>query len=97
MPGIVGNELVDFGTESDDFGSDVVDEGGTIDSAAIEIIEESLRRAAVFFDVVKVGAIALDQFERLRLEAGDRIDMNVAVGDQGAAPGCWQSRNYSVG
>jgi len=26
------DELVDFGTESDDFGSDIVDEGGAVDS-----------------------------------------------------------------
>jgi hypothetical protein len=85
--GIVGNKLVDFGTEADDFGSNVVDQGGAIDAAVVEVIEEGPRRAAILLDLVQIGAVALDQFERLRLEAGDRIDVNVAVGDQGAAPG----------
>lgn len=52
VPGIVGDELVDFGTESDDFGSDVVDQGGAIDAAAVEIVKESFRRAAIFCDVM---------------------------------------------
>jgi hypothetical protein len=82
VAGVVGDELVDFGTESDDFGSDIVDEGGAVDSAAVEIIEEGLGRAAIFFDVAQVGAVALNEFERLRFEARDRIDVDVAVGDQ---------------
>ena len=61
--GIVGNNLVDFGTEADDFGSNVVDQGGAIDATVVEVIEERPRRAAILLDVVQIGAVALDQFE----------------------------------
>ena len=78
---VIGDELIDRGRQADHFRRDVVDQRGTVNAATVQIFQEGLGRAAIFGDLVEIGALALHQFQRLRLEQFDRIDVDVAVSD----------------
>ncbi len=80
--GVVGDELVDRGREPDHLRRDVVDQNSTVDAATVQISQEGLGRAAVFGDLLEIGALALHQIKRLRLKELDRLDVDVAIGDQ---------------
>ena len=79
---VVGDKLVHPGGESDDLGSDVIDEHRPIDSRLIKILEKSLGRAAELGDFVEVGALPLHQFKGVRLEHFEGLNVDVAVCDQ---------------
>ena len=78
---VIGDELVDRGGKADHFRRNVVDQRSAVNAATVQILQESLGRAAIFDDLFEIGALALHQFKRMRLEQFDRLDMDVAVGD----------------
>ena len=79
--GVVGDELVHTRGEADDFGSDVVDQNGAINSCSIKMLEECFRRATEFGNLIEVGALFLHQLESLWLEHLEGLNMDVAVGN----------------
>ena len=79
---IIGDELIHARGEADHFRRDVVDEHSAIDTGGIQVPEKCFGRAAVFGDFIEVLAPGPHQRERFGLEHFDRLDMDVAVGDQ---------------
>src|ERR1700674_2295182 len=79
---VVSDELVDAGSESDNFGCNVVNENRTVYSGLVEMFEKGLRRVAEFDDLDVVRPLLLHQVQRLRLKHFEGLDMDVAVGDQ---------------
>ncbi|MGO9347865.1 MAG: hypothetical protein ACLPZJ_15945, partial [Terriglobales bacterium] len=56
-------------------------EGGPVHTATIQIFEKSLWRLAKLHNLIEIGALALHQFESVRLVKIDRRDVDMAVGD----------------
>src|SRR3981081_3064326 len=73
---VVGDELIDRGRKAEHLRRNVVDQCGTVNAATVQILEEGLRRAAIFRDLIEIGALVLDQFQRMRLDEFDRLDVN---------------------
>jgi hypothetical protein len=63
---IIGDELVDLGRKADHFRRHVVDKSSTVNAATVQILQEGLGRAAIFDDLIEIGALALHQFKRTR-------------------------------
>lgn len=89
---VIGNVLVHAVGESDDFRSHVVDENSAIDASGIEVVEKGFGGATEFGNLVKVRALPLHEFQSVRLEHFERLDVDVAVGDQGlfSVLGSWR-------
>src|SRR5208282_71378 len=85
--GVIGDELVDRGCKADHFRRNVIDQGSAVNAATVQISEESLGRAAIFDNLIEIGALALHQFKRVRLEQVNGPDVDMAVGDQGQLMG----------
>ena len=79
---VVRNELVYAGSEADDLGSYVVDQHRPIDPGFIEVLQKGFGGAAELGNFVVVRALLLHQFEGLRLEHFQRLNVDVAVCDQ---------------
>ena len=65
---VVGDELIDRGCQADHFRSYVVDQGSAVNAATVQILQEGFGRAAIFNNLIEIGALALQQFKRVRLE-----------------------------
>ena len=79
---VVRDKLVDFGSQSNNFGGNIVDEDRAIDATVIEVTKKGFWRAAVGDELFKVGALLLHQFKRSWPEHFVRFDVDVAVSDQ---------------
>ena len=79
---IIRYELVYSAREPDHFRRHVVDKHRPVHTAAVEILEERLRRPAELHNLLEVRPLLLHELQRLGLEHLYRLDMNVAVGDQ---------------
>lgn len=80
---VVCDELIDGRAEAHDFRGNVVDEGGALDSATIEVFEEGAGGAGIGFDLGEVGTLRLHEREGGGGKHFVGLDVNVAVGDQG--------------
>ena len=79
---VIGDPLIDFRGKADDFRRHIIDQHATINTNGIHVFEEQLGRTAELKELLEVGALASEQFHRLRTEHIHRRDVDVAVGDQ---------------
>src|ERR1700730_14885757 len=82
---VVGDELIDRGRKPEHLRRNVVDQCGTVNAATVQILEEGLGRAAIFVNLIEIGALALDQFQRMRLDEFNRLDVDMAVSNQNSS------------
>src|SRR6266480_2479267 len=80
---VVGDELVHARSESDHLRRDIIDEHSAIDARIVQMFQKGFRRPAEFSDLLKVRSVLLHELQRVGLEHFDRLDVDVAVGDQG--------------
>src|SRR5882757_1073026 len=73
---VVDDELIYAVREADHFGRDVVDEDSTVDATGVQVFQKLLRGPAEFYDLLKVWPSSLYEFERMRFEHLQRLDMN---------------------
>jgi hypothetical protein len=78
---VLGNELIHFFSKSYYVGRDIIYQHCPVNAGCVQIFQESIRRTTEFGDLLKVRPMFLHQFQRLRSEHVQRLDMNVAVGD----------------
>jgi hypothetical protein len=74
--------LVDTGSETNHLRRHVIDEYGTIDARFIQILEERPRGPAEFGNLLEVRPLSFHELERVWLEHLERLNVDVAVGDQ---------------
>jgi hypothetical protein len=79
---VIGDELVHAGRESDHLRRHVVDEHRAIDPRLVQVMKEGARRPAELLDLRELRPLGLHQAQRLRLEHLQRLNVDVAVGDQ---------------
>jgi hypothetical protein len=91
---VVDDELIHARGEADDLGRDVVDEHRPLHSRMVEVLKESFRGSAELDDLIKVRPVLLHEFQRVRLEHLNRLDVDVAVGDQECDPTIWGATCY---
>src|ERR1035438_2935090 len=80
---IVGNKLIDLGSKANYVGRKIVDESGAIHAGGVQIFEKGLGGFAVLLDLLKMRPLPPDQLQVGRLDHLHRMNMNVAVSDQG--------------
>jgi hypothetical protein len=73
--------LVHTAGKADYVRSDVVDQHGAVNAAGVHEFEEGLGGAAELHDLIEIGALFLDQLQRMRLEHLHRLDVDVAISD----------------
>jgi hypothetical protein len=79
---VTGDPGVDFRSEAHHFRSHVIDKHRAPDLLRVQVVQERARRTAAFENVLVGAAGALHDFKRGGLEHLDRLDVDVAVGDQ---------------
>ena len=94
---VVSNKLIDRRRKAHHLGRNVVDQCSTVNAATIQILQEGFGRAAIFDDLIEIGALALDHFQRMRLDEFHWLDVDVAVGDQNSSQFSVVSSQFSVG
>jgi hypothetical protein len=78
---VFGDPVVDGGSETNDFGADVVDEPGAFDAGAIEKFEKFGGIGRIFGDFVVIAAAFFDEGERFRAKLIEGLDVDVNVDD----------------
>ena len=75
------------GREAGDIGRGHVDQHCTIQPDLVHVFQKRFGRTGELQDPIKIGLLLLHQFEGRRAQQEfERLDMNVAVGDQGTCP-----------
>ena len=82
---VIRDELVDFGCESYDLGSNVIDQHSTIETHTIHVFQEGFWGTAILFNLGKVRPLRPHQLECGGLEHFDRRNMDVTVSDHAGA------------
>src|SRR5713101_3651290 len=82
---IISDELIHSRSEPNDLRSDVIDEHGAIHAGRVQMLEKCFRRTAELGNLLEVRPLLLDQLQRRRVEHFERLNVDVAVGDQTAA------------
>ena len=98
---VIGNKLVHAAGEPDDLRGHVVDEHGTVNSAAVHVLQKRSRGPAELLNLLEIRPILFHEFQRMRLEHLHRLDVNVAIGDhwRRRSPQCCilPAGNYAAG
>jgi len=85
--GVVCGHGVESGREAGDIGRGRVDQHCTIQPDLVHVFQKRFGRTGELQDPIKIGLLLLHQFEGRRAQQEfERLDMNVAVGDQGTCP-----------
>jgi hypothetical protein len=80
--GVVGHPLVDCRTETDYFRRHVIDQDGPVHSGSVQILKKSFGRMTEFGDLIEIRPFSFYKLQGRRLEHLQRLDVDVAVGDQ---------------
>src|SRR5256884_9479621 len=80
---VVCDELVYTVGKTNHLRRNVIDEHRAIDARIVQMFQKGFRRPAEFSDLLKVRSVLLHELQRVGLEHFDRLDVDVAVGDQG--------------
>ena len=79
---VVHHPLVHLGGEAHHFRRNIIDQHRALHAHRIQVLQERLRGAAVFNDVIKSTAGLFHYLHRAGFEHVIRLDVNVAVGDE---------------
>ncbi len=93
---IARNPVIHFGRKADYFRADIINQAGALDADGVQKFQKSFGVGYEALDIGIIAAAALDQFERLRLEHVQRLDVDVDINDRNHVALIRRRRNRQV-